>query len=349
MKRALVAGASGIIGNHIVQHIEQLDDWEVIGISRNQPFKSTTAKHISIDLTNFEETKEKLKEFSEITHIFYAAYQDYPAFSKEQITINTSMLEHIVMAVEETSSSFEHVTLMQGVKVYGVHLGEFITPAKEDDTRHMPPNFYYTQEDFLRTYQKGKAWNWTILRPDIIAGIAINNPMNMMSVLGVYAAISKELGLPLRFPGKKKTYESLAQMTDAFLLARGSVWAATNPSAAGEVFNITNGDLFRWKYIWPKIAAFFEMDYEEPQELSLAEIMPLQEKIWDQLIEKYALRDIPYEHSAGWSFGDFIFKCEYDVISDTNKIKEFGFTEVVSTEKMLLDLFVKMKNEKLLP
>ena len=30
----------------------------------------------------------------------------------------------------------------------------------------MPPNFYYEQEDFLRSQQVGKSWRWTALRPE---------------------------------------------------------------------------------------------------------------------------------------------------------------------------------------
>ncbi|RKD75936.1 nucleoside-diphosphate-sugar epimerase [Sinobaca qinghaiensis] len=349
MKRAIVAGASGIIGSHIIQELEQLEDWEVIGISRRKPFKSEIAEYISMDLTNFDETKEKVKELGNITHVFYAAYQDFPPFSKEQIDINTTMFENIVKAVEETSSALEHVTLMQGVKVYGVHLGEFKTPAKENDSRHMPPNFYYNQEDFIRAHQKEKEWNWTILRPDVVAGIAVGNPMNILSVIGVYAAVSKELGLPLRFPGKKKTYEALAQMTDASHLARSSVWAALTPDAHQEVFNITNGDIFRWKHLWPKIAEYFEMDYEEPLELPLTEMMPAQEEVWNTIVKNNHLLEVPYEKAAGWGFGDFVFKCEYDVISDVNKIKDYGFTETINTEKRLQELFSEMKREKILP
>ena len=38
---------------------------------------------------------------------------------------------------------------MQGSKWYGNHLGPYLTPARETDPRHMPPNFYYDQQDFL--------------------------------------------------------------------------------------------------------------------------------------------------------------------------------------------------------
>ena len=55
---------------------------------------------------------------------------------------NLAMLANTVETVEATASNLQHVLVMQGTKYYGSHLGPFKTPAKEDDPRHPPPNFY---------------------------------------------------------------------------------------------------------------------------------------------------------------------------------------------------------------
>lgn len=41
------------------------------------------------------------------------------------------------------------MSLIEGSKWYGVHLGAAKTPCLEDDPRYMTPNFYYDQEDYL--------------------------------------------------------------------------------------------------------------------------------------------------------------------------------------------------------
>ena len=135
---------------------------------------------------------------------------------------------------------------MQGYKVYGAHLGPFATPAREDDPPHMPPEFNVDQQQFLERRQAGASWTWSALRPSVVAGVGLGNPMNLAMVIAVYASISKELGVPLRFPGKPGAYTSLIEMTDAGLLAKATVWAATNPEGRNQAYNITNGDLFRW-------------------------------------------------------------------------------------------------------
>ena len=44
-------------------------------------------------------------------------------------------------------------------------------------------------------------------------------------------------------------------MTDAGVLAEQMLWAATTPAAHNQAFNIANGDVFRWRWMWPRLAA----------------------------------------------------------------------------------------------
>jgi nucleoside-diphosphate-sugar epimerase len=106
----------------------------------------------------------------------------------------------------------------------------------------MPPNFYYDQEDYLIERSGEKMWSWTALRPSCICGFAVGNPMNMATVIAIYATMCKEMRLPLRFPGSNAAYHALMKMTDAELLAKAIVWAGENDKCDGEGFNITNGD-----------------------------------------------------------------------------------------------------------
>jgi hypothetical protein len=81
----------------------------------------------------------------------------------------------------------------------------------------------------------------------------------------------------------------------------------------------------------------------------ISKIMPLQKDIWNSMIEKYNLRRITYEKVAAWPFGDFIFGSEYDIMTDTTKIKQLGFHEVLDSEQRLIELFAQFKEEKLIP
>nr|AYM54322.1 hypothetical protein [Sorangium cellulosum] len=99
-------------------------------------------------------------------HVFFAAYQDRPTWA-ELVPPNLAMLVNVVEAIEPVASGLQHISLMQGYKVYGAHLGPFKTPARETDAPHMPPEFNVDQQAFLEARQKGKAWSRSAIRPSV--------------------------------------------------------------------------------------------------------------------------------------------------------------------------------------
>lgn len=347
-KTAVVVGARGVIGGNLVTHLEQLGDWDIIGLSRRGGTSTGRVRHIAVDLLDREDTEAKLSDLIGVTHVFYAAYQDRPTWA-ELVAPNLAMLVNTVEVIEAASPGLEHVSLMQGYKVYGAHLGPFATPAKEDAPAHMPPEFNVDQQQFLEAQQAGKNWTWSALRPSVVCGIGLGNPMNLAMVIAVYASISKELGIPLRFPGKPGAYTSLIEMTDAGLLAKATVWAATDPACANQAYNITNGDLFRWEHMWPKIAAFFDLEVAPPLPMSLASIMDDKTELWDTMVAKHDLQPIPYSDVSSWAFGDFVFAWDYDVLSDSSKARRAGFHEYVNTEDMFISIFQDLRNQRIIP
>ncbi len=347
-KQAVVVGANGIIGSNLIAHLVELGDWDIVGLSRRGGETVGKVSHIAVDLLNAAAAKAKLSHLTNITHIFYAAYQDRPSWA-ELVAPNLAMLVNVVNAIEPIAPSLEHISLMQGYKVYGAHLGPFKTPARETDANHMPPEFNIDQQDFLEALQKGKSWNWSALRPSVVIGFALGNPMNLASVIAVYASMSKELGIPLRFPGKPGAYDSLLEMTDAGLLARATVFIATNPQCGNQAFNINNGDLFRWSELWPRIAQYFGLDVAPPLPMSLNVIMADKAKLWEQMVEKHGLAPTPYSDVSAWGFGDFVFGWDYDFFADGTKLRRAGFHEYINTEEMFLRVFDDLKTRKIIP
>lgn len=209
----LVVGAQGIIGRSLVGELQARGDWEVIGLSRRGGEPGERVHHVAVDLLDAADTRAKLGGLHEVTHVFYAAYQDRPTWA-ELVAPNVAMLVNVIDAVEP-AAALRHVSLMQGYKVYGAHLGPFKTPARESDPPHMPAEFNVDQQDFLEARAAAGGWTWSALRPSVVAGVATGTPMNLTMVLAVYASISKELGVPLRFPGHPDAYDKLLELTDA--------------------------------------------------------------------------------------------------------------------------------------
>lgn len=347
-KTVLVAGAQGVIGRAAAEHFSKISGVRVYGISRRPVEGLENVQPFSADLLDPEDARRKLEGIKDVTHVVFAAYveKDTPS---ERSMVNVALLRNLMDAVEAVSPNLRHVTMYQGGKAYGADLGPFKTPAREDDPRLMPPNFYYDQEDHLRQRQTGKRWTFSILRPEAVCGYAVGNPMNLTMVIAVYAAISKELGLPLRFPGTLAAYQALYQVTSADILARAAAWAGETDAANSEIFNITNGDYFRWQFLWPRIARMFEMEVAEPVPMPLAIYMADKGPLWEEMTRKHGLQSIPYEQVVRWQFGDFIFHSGFDNISSTIKARRAGFHECIDTEEMFAQFFDDLRQRRIIP
>lgn len=347
-KTAVIVGGLGVIGRNLLHHLEPMDDWDIVGLSRRTPDFETRARFVPVDLLDRAETFDQLAGLRDATHVFYCAFQARPSWAEHNAP-NLAMLANAVEAIEAASDRLQHVHLVEGTKWYGSHLGPFRTPAREDDPPHMLPNFYYDQEMWLRERQTGRPWSWSALRPQTVCGFALGNPMNIATVIAAYAAISKELGLPLRFPGKPGAYRAIYQVTDADLLARAMTFCATDERAANDVYNITNGDFFRWRHLWPKFAEFYDLPLGDVQTIPLTEFMADKEPLWQRIVEKHGLRPIPYRDLVAWPFADYVFGCDWDVMSDTLKIRAAGFHDYVRSDEMFLRLFQKFRELRAMP
>ena len=345
----LIAGAHGVSGRAAAAQWASLPGTRVYGLSRRSAPLPAGVEAIRADLLDRDDLQRKLGTLSGITHLVFGAYIERPT-AAERSEANLAILKNLLDAVEAASPSLRHVTFYQGGKAYGADLGPFKTPAREDDPRLMPPNFYYDQEDFLRERQQGKAWHWTALRPEAIAGFGLGNPMNLGMSIAVYAAISKELGLPLRFPGTEKSYGILYQITSAEILAKATAWAGQCEAARNEIFNITNGDYFRWKHLWPRLAVMFDMPVADPVPMPLTVYMGDKRPVWEAMVRKYGLQPIPYEQVSSWPFADAILRLmDYDNITSTIKARRAGFHDCIDTEDMFKNFFAGLRKDRVIP
>jgi nucleoside-diphosphate-sugar epimerase len=292
---------------------------------------------------------QQAAQLREVTHVIYAAYIEGKTLAA-QTHVNLDLLRNLVLGLEQVAPHFQHLTFIQGGKAYGAHLGRYKTPALETDPRHFPPNFYYSQEDFLREHSVGKPWTWTAVRPDIVVGFAVGNPMNLANLIAVYASLCKALKVPFRFPGSLKAYDVLVNVTDAKLLAQSMEWVSMRPECGAEIFNVTNGDVFRWSQLWPRFAAYFGVEYAEPITFPLQEYMADKAELWQQLVQAHGLQNHALAELVQWGFGDFIFNVEADAFFDVNKLRRFGFHEMhLDSFESFRQQFEHLKAAKIIP
>jgi nucleoside-diphosphate-sugar epimerase len=178
--------------------------------------------------------------------------------------------------------------------------------------------------------------------------------MNPLPAIGVYAALLRERGMPLSFPGgPPRVYQAV----DADLIARACAWAATSPASRNEIFNLANGDEFVWHNVWPVIADTLGMEVGEPKPAFLAQTMPPREAEWAAIVRKHGLRS-PASFKEfvgqGFTYADFQFATGKPApipasLVSTIKIRQAGFHDCVDTEDMLRKWFQRFQELGWLP
>ncbi|SNT38798.1 Nucleoside-diphosphate-sugar epimerase [Granulicella rosea] len=353
MKTALIVGVSGIVGRNLADLLIAEGGWTVYGVAR-RPGGREGVTPVAVDLQDAVAVNAALAGVKP-THIFLTTWLRQPT-EAENIRVNAGMVRNVLDAVS-AAGTVEHVALVTGLKHY---LGPFeaygkgslpATPFREDQPRLDIENFYYAQEDEVFAAAARDGYGWSVHRPHTIIGYAVGNAMNMGTTLAVYATICKELGQPMVFPGSSVQWNSLTDMTDARLLAKQLLWAATTPAARNQAFNVVNGDIFRWSWMWKRIAGWFGVEAAEltgegtPLELQLADAGP----VWAGIAAKYGLVENDLKVLASAWHTDADLGRPIEVVTDMSRSRELGFTEYQATDKSFFALFERLRAERLIP
>jgi nucleoside-diphosphate-sugar epimerase len=358
-KKVVVAGATGLVGNAALRHFGALEGCELVALSRRKPRDLYGARYAEIDLTDPTQCARAAAELQGATHLVYAALYEAPNLidgwrDQGQIRTNDRMLRNLMAALEPVAPRLSHVALLQGTKAYGVHVRPLTVPAREGRSEmYEQPNFYWAQENFLRELQQGKAWHWSILRPVLVVGLAMGGAMDLIPPLGVYAAMLREQGRALDYPGGAAR---VSQAVDVDLLARAIAWSGEADAARNQAFNVTNGDVFTWENVWPAISDALDMKPGSAVPLSLAREHPNWIAPWETLRRRHNLVSPGLEAFVGLSFQYADYSMRFGQtesgppsIVSTVKINQAGFTEMMDTEIMFRKWFRQAQASRLLP
>jgi nucleoside-diphosphate-sugar epimerase len=350
---ALVVGSTGIAGLNLATLLAAQEDWTVYGLAR-RPSALPGMQPIAADLLDRQALQTALSGLQP-THVFLTTWLRQST-EAENIAVNSAMVRNLLDAVSN-SHSVQHVALVTGLKHY---LGPFEsygkgklpeTPFREEQPRLEVENFYYAQEDALFAAASRHGFGWSIHRPHTILGYAVGNAMNMGTTLAVYATICRETGRPFLFPGSAVQWNSLTDMTDARQLARHLLWAATTPAARNQAFNIVNGDVFRWKWMWSRLANWFGLEpaaypgHATPLEAQLADAAPT----WAEIARKYNLIEPDIKVLTSPWHTDADLGRPIEVVTDMSKSRKLGFFDYQATDDSFFDLFARLRKERLIP
>jgi nucleoside-diphosphate-sugar epimerase len=352
MNKALVVGTSGIVGSATARLLAE-KGWSVAGAARRPPAQDGVTP-VAVDLTDAEDARAALADVAP-SHVFIATWSRQ-ATEAENIRVNAAMVRHLLDALRP-AGSVRHVALVTGLKHY---LGPFEaygkgvlpqTPFREEQGRLDVENFYYAQEDEVFAAAAQGGYSWSVHRPHTITGVAVGNAMNMATTLAVYASVCKFTGRPFRFPGSAAQWNSLTDMTDARQLAKHLLWASTNAIAANEAFNIVNGDVFRWRWMWSRLADWFGLD-AAPFD---GTVQPLESQmagdaaIWREIAAQYGLVEPDIDRLISPWHTDADLGRPIEVVTDMSKSRRMGFLDYQPSDDAFFDVFSALREHKLIP
>jgi len=351
-KKAIVAGASGIIGSATAELLVR-NGWTVHGLAR-RPVAQDGVQPLAADLLDAKATTAALGGV-QADAVFITTWlrQDSEA---ENIRVNAAMVRNLLAALPAPDRA-RHVALVTGLKHY---LGPFEaygqgslpqTPFREEQGRLPVDNFYYVQEDELFAAAARDGTTWSVHRPHTVIGKAVGNAMNMGTTLAVYATLCRETGRPFAFPGSAAQWNGLTDMTDAGLLAEHLLWAAETPAAQDEAFNVVNGDIFRWQWMWSRIAEWFGVapapfdGTPRPLEQQMADDAPR----WADIAARHGLVEGDLTRLASPWHTDADLGRPIEVVTDMSKSRRLGFTGYRPTDDAFFALFERLRADRIIP
>jgi nucleoside-diphosphate-sugar epimerase len=351
-RSALVVGATGIAGHNIATALVA-QGWDVTGLSRSAADPVPGVTHVQADVLDPDSLEAALTG-RDISHLFFATWQRQ-ATEAENCRVNGAMLQNTLTVLGRTTR-LEHASLITGLKHY---LGPFEayasspaeTPFRESMERLEFQNFYYEQEDILFAEAARQGFSWTVHRPHTMIGWALGNAMNMGVTLAVYGSICAATGEPFIYPGSPQQLNGVTDITDARLLGRHAVWAATEPRAANEAFNTVNGDVFRWRQLWPLLgeALGAEVGAYPGHATPLEHRMEHADRVWADLVAQHGLAPYRASDLVSWWHTDADLGREVETFADMTKSRVLGFLDYQPTVLSFTDLFAELRERRIIP
>lgn len=189
--------------------------------------------------------------------------------------------------------------------------------------------------------------------------------MNIALTYAVYFLLCAELDIEARMPTNVAYWNETEDQSDAALIAEQTIWASTTPTTANEAFNCVNGDVFRYRYMWPRLAALFgaraspDQQFEKPrplqdgalqQEFSAAEWLRDKQPVWERLCDKAGVPEAKRTFSFVTPFIlDWAFRRSWSATLSMKKARKLGWTGYVDSYESNVRAFERFRELKQIP
>lgn len=106
-----------------------------------------------------------------------------------------------------------------------------------------------------------------------------------------------------------------------------------------------------WRRLWREIGEYFELEVpgcpETPQPLESQ--MAGSESTWADMAERHGLVEPDVTKLASWWHTDADLGRDQECVNDVTKSRDFGFDHFRETRAAFLDLFARLRAERVIP
>ncbi len=246
MKKVLVTGANGLVGQKLVMHLSKRSDIEVIGTGRGEcRIPNFTGRYFSTDLTSADEVNALFDQIKPNSVVHTAAMTNVDQCELNQAECwanNVGAVSHLVKACERHSTFLLHFStdfIFNGTS----------GPYREEDQPD-PISYYGLSKLEAEKIVQKSSISWAIGRTVLVYGIA--NDMSRSNIV-LWVKKSLEDGKNIKVVNDQWRTPSLAE--DLVLASE----LILDKKATG-IFNLSGSDLMTPYDLAIAVADFFHLD-----------------------------------------------------------------------------------------
>ncbi|HEY8402638.1 MAG TPA: SDR family oxidoreductase [Cytophagaceae bacterium] len=248
MKKVLITGANGLLGQKLVQLLADDDNYEVIASGRGAnrlPAMDREYKYVEMDITNKAVVDKVFKEYKPDMVVHTAAMTNVDQCEKEQEDCwkqNVEAVSYLIDACAKTKSFMVHLST------------DFIFDGKEgpydEEAKAKPLSYYGLSKYEAEKLVKKSKIKWAIVRTVLVYGVA--HDMSRSNII-LWVKKSLEEKKPIQVVCDQFRTPTLAED-----LAMGCYLILENEATG--VFNISGKDMLTPYDMAIKTADFFKLD-----------------------------------------------------------------------------------------
>lgn len=230
MKKVLVTGATGFLGKYVVEEMVE-HGYQVRAFGRNrtigQSLVNASVTFIQGDLTNQEDLTKACQEMDMVVHAgalstVWGPWEDF-------YQTNVLGTKYVLEACRE--AKIERLVYVSSPSIYAAPRDQLDIKESDAPQENRLNNYIRSKLASEKLFKDYPDVSSVILRPRGLFGIGDT------SILPRVLNLSQKIGIPLIGDGRQ-----LMDMTCVENVALAIRLALETPQAAGEVYNITNGE-----------------------------------------------------------------------------------------------------------